>query len=104
MFVIAYLGHVMPYQSPTFSIIELLNELMVLGAAYPLLTFTDWVLKLEDRKSYGWKMIVYIFLNVIFNITIAIAFMARKVQLRCKYCFIRKRKVALHRKQLEKKI
>ena len=50
MFVVAYLGHVMPFQSPAFSVIEILNELMVLGAAYPLLTFTDWVLSLERRN------------------------------------------------------
>ena len=79
MFVVAYLGRVMPYQSRVFGAIELINELMVLGAAYPLLTFTDWVLSLEDRNVNGWFIIAYICLNVTFNITIAIVFMARKV-------------------------
>ena len=101
MFVVAYLGRVMPYQSRVFGVIELINELMVLGAAYPLLTFTDWVLSLEDRNVNGWFIIAYICLNVTFNITIAIAFMARKVYLKCKYFFIRKRKLALIRKKLE---
>ena len=102
MFVIAYLGRVMPYQDPAFSIIEIINELMVLGAAYPLLTFTDWVASLEDRNFNGWFMVAYICLNVVFNLTIAITFMARKVQLKCKYCLIRKRKVVLRQKQLER--
>ena len=98
--VVAYLGRVMPYQSPVFSVIEILNELMVLGAAYPLLTFTDWVFSLETRNFNGWFMVAYICLNIIFNITIAMAFMVRRIQLRCKYYFIRKRKIALYQKQL----
>ena len=101
MVVVAYLGRVMPYQSPVFSVIEILNELMVLGAAYPLLTFTDWVFSLETRNFNGWFMVAYICLNIIFNITIAMAFMVRRIQLRCKYYFIRKRKIALYQKQLE---
>ena len=98
MFIIAYLGRVMPYQSKAFNIMEIVNELVVLGATYPLLTFTDWVFSLQDRNFNGWFLVAYICFNIVFNITMALFFMIRKVFLRCKYMFVRRRKLALHRK------
>ena len=52
---------------------------MVLGAAYPLLTFTEWVFDLENLTVNGWFLVGYICLNVAFNMAIAIVFMVRKV-------------------------
>ena len=43
MYVITYIAANQPYVSRSSNVIEILNELTVLIAAYPLLTFTDWV-------------------------------------------------------------
>ena len=94
MFIIAYIGREKPYRSPSTNTIEILNEFTVLVAAYPLLTFTDWVHNLEDRSYMGWFIIGCICLNLIFNITLLLIFLVIRAKNRCKYYFIRKRKLA----------
>ena len=49
IFVISYVWTRWPYESRGFSVQEILNELIVLIAAYPLLSFTDWEMELERR-------------------------------------------------------
>ena len=92
--VTAYLGRAQPYQSKLNNIIEILNELTVFVAAYPLLTFTDWVFEVEGRNYNGWFIVACISLNIVLNLTISMVTMVRKAYLRIKYYFIRRKNMA----------
>ena len=94
MFVIGYIGREGPFSSRFANVQEILNELTVFVAAYPLLTFTAWVSNSEDRIDNGWFLVGCICLNVLFNITVLAVIVAHKACLKCKFHYIRKRKLA----------
>lgn len=75
------------------NVIEILNELTVLVAAYPLLTFTDWVGKEEDRIDNGWYLINCICLNVMFNISVSLIIFIHESCRKLKFYRIRRRKL-----------
>ena len=97
--VIAYLWNVRPYKSPLLNFIETINEVTVLVAAYPLLTFTNWI-DLFERGSFGWYLISCICFNVIFNAVFALSMMVRHIYLICKLKMIKKRRLA----EIEKRV
>ena len=84
MGIAAYLGRAQPFQSRLANFIEIFNELTVFMAAYPLLTFTDWIDEAEDRDFNGWLIVSCICLNVVFNMTITLATMIKKAYVRIK--------------------
>jgi len=49
MFVIQYLIRVRPNKEPLINRTEIINEIMVLIAAYPLFCFTEFIL-VEERQ------------------------------------------------------
>ena len=71
MVVIAYLWHIKPFKSSLVNKTETFNELTVLFAAYPLLSFTDWM-SLHASQPFGWLLITCISLSILFNITLAL--------------------------------
>ena len=71
MWVIAYLWRTKPFKENLVNYTETFNELTVLFAAYPLLSFTDWM-SLHSQQSYGWLLITSICLNILFNIILAL--------------------------------
>ena len=68
MFVIDYLMLNRPYEDHKFNIQEIVNECTVLVAAYPLLTFTNWIGDFERLLEAGWAIVGCIAFSVIFNI------------------------------------
>lgn len=92
MVIISYLWRLSPYKSNLANFMETVNEVTVLVAAYPLLSFTDWM-DFNDKDSFGWYIVTCICLNVVLNITVVLFIFVRQLYLRCKFYFIRKRKV-----------
>lgn len=94
MFIVYYITNFQPFYSPAMNRIEALNELTVLVASYPLLTFTEWVWVLEERKRYGWYLINCIGLSVLFNILVTLAMWIHKICRSLKFYCLRRRKLA----------
>ena len=72
MVVIAYIAGVRPHVSPSVNNQEIINEITVLIATYPLLFFTKWVWDMDTRLNAGWFLVACILLNILFNISILI--------------------------------
>ena len=70
MVVIAYVSGIRPHARATINNQEIINEITVLIASYPLLIFTNWVWDMDTRVNAGWFLIACIMLNVILNISI----------------------------------
>ena len=79
---------------------ELVNELTVLLAAYPLLLFTTWIWESKPRNEAGWFIVACIIANVCFNMTIAIVFLVATLKSKIKFACIRRKK----RKEMEKRL
>ena len=76
-----------PYVEKKVNRQEIVNEIMVLIAAYPLLVFTPWIWNKELIENTGWLLIAIIALNVLFNIMIVIVLAIkraiRRIKLKC---------------------
>ena len=70
MVVIAYVGGIRPHANSNVNRQEIINEITVLVASYPLLFFTKWVWDMDMRLNAGWFLIACIILNCLFNMTI----------------------------------
>ena len=70
MVVIAYVAGIRPHARAAINYQEIINEITVLIASYPLLIFTNWVWDMDTRVNAGWFLIACIMLNVILNISI----------------------------------
>ena len=79
VYVIAYIARDHPYESSTINYQELVNEFLVLLASYPLLIFTSWVSDIERRKEAGWFLVACIVLTILFNISIVIVQIIKKI-------------------------
>ena len=92
MIVLLYIASQRPYKSSFMNKLEILNELTIFVAVYPLLAFTEWVWDLDTRMDIGWSLVGLIGLNIISNIlvvlTIFIHTCYRGIRLRC----VRKRR------------
>ena len=65
--VISYLATNLPYQNRYLSYKEIVNEILVALAAYPLWTFSDWVNEEQERIYAGWFLIAIILVIILFN-------------------------------------
>ena len=72
MFVIVHLWGSRPYESLFLNRQELINEFMVLLAAYPLYCFTPWVWDMDRRIEAGWLIVIIILFNIAFNISLLV--------------------------------
>ena len=93
IFMIGYIGGERPYVSPFSNKQELLNEMIVLVAAYPLLTFTDFVWELDTRIDNGFFIIGCILLNIIANMIVVIVIAIHSGIRKCKLYFLKKRQL-----------
>ena len=72
MVVIAYVSGIRPHARASINNQEIINEITVLIASYPLLIFTSWVWDMDSRVNAGWFLIACILLNVLLNMSILI--------------------------------
>ena len=79
MYVISYLWSRRPYENNKLTVQEVLNEGVVLLAAYPLLVFTPWVQEIEPSIYAGWAIVACIVIIIIGNI----AFLVVTVYCQC---------------------
>ena len=89
MYVIGYVARDQPFLSPSMNKQELVNEMTVLIAAYPLLVFTNWVPNEERKLDAGWFVVACICLNVMFNISVLIVEICKSAILRIKLYVLR---------------
>ena len=89
---IAYIWSVQPYEDPSTNKQELINELIVFVAAYPLFLFTPYVADEKARIKIGWFIVGCILLNIMFNIIYLCCHAFMHVYLKIKYCCIRSAK------------
>lgn len=68
--VIYYLSVARPQRSTFVRNQEIVNELMVMIATYPLYCFTDYVYDLDRRLESGWCLVGCILLNILFNMVL----------------------------------
>lgn len=90
---ITFLWSAHPYRSPFLNRQEILNELMVMLAAYPLYCFTPWVWDMTRRLELGWLIAFIIIFNIIFNISLLFYQIVKQTYLKIKYWWIRRRKI-----------
>ena len=73
MYVVAYLLLTKPFKESNLNSIELVNEITVLVAAYPLLVFMgNWVWDIYIRFYCGWYLIGCIVFTLAFNSSILV--------------------------------
>ena len=95
-----------PYDSLFLNRQELINEHMVLIAAYPLYCFTPWVWDIQRRIEAGWLIVFIILFNIFFNIMLLIYQMLKQAFLKLKYCYIKsnkRKKLKKDKEELQKK-
>ena len=59
--------------------LEIFNEICILGASYHLLTLTDYVDDVELQYSAGWSLIVIIVFNMMGNILVMVLIQLKKL-------------------------
>ena len=89
MYVIAFLAGDRPYVSPLANKQEIVGEMIVLIATYPLLTFTDFVWDLNTRDLNGLIIVGCILLNIVGNIIVVTVIAIHQMIYKCRYYFIR---------------
>ena len=93
LYVISYLVSHQPYKNKYITRQEAINETIVLSASYPLLIFSPWVFEMERRLEAGWCIVACIALIIIFNISFLVVNVAIDTFRRCKFFFIRRKRV-----------
>ena len=68
LFVMSYIGYVLPFANKMSNVQEIVNEWSVIIACYHLFCFTEWIYDYDRRIECGWSMLVVIALNVCFNV------------------------------------
>ena len=101
--VISYIWSNMPFENQAISIQEMINELLVVFAAYPLLFFTDWVWELEIRANAGWTIVACIIIIAVFNITFIVVSICRNMITRLRLYYKRKKMMKEHLAMIEKR-
>ena len=100
MYVIGFVAGDRPFRLPSMNNQELLNEMTVLIAAYPLLIFTNWVPDEERKLDAGWFVVACIGLNVLINMSVLIAEVCKAAFNKIKLYMLRYQ----YRKDLAKRI
>ena len=68
--VIVYIALVKPFELPLLNRLEVFNEVCIIGAAYHLFLFTEYVSDPELQYSIGWSIIGVTVLNIAVNMII----------------------------------
>ena len=78
---IAYIGMVRPYKENFVNYLESFNEVCILGIAYHLCVFTDFVP--DDNLQYqgGWSVVVLTTLNLLVNTVIILVIVIGQLKL-----------------------
>ena len=66
----SYVAYVKPFTSMMQNIQEVLNEVTILLACYPLFTFTEWVSNMDRRMEMGWFLLAVIISSLLTYIII----------------------------------
>lgn len=69
MYFIVFMIKVKPYLSSFVNKMEVINDITVLLATYPLLLFTPWIGELSRQIEMGWFLVGIICTSIVFNIT-----------------------------------
>ena len=87
LYVIGFIAAERPYVDKYVNWQEIINEIMVWLAAFPLLIFTTWIWDKETIQKTGWILVSIIALNVLFNIivisVIGIKGLVMRIRLKC---------------------
>jgi hypothetical protein len=59
-----------PFENPTLNRLEIFNELCIIGAAYHLFVFTQFVDDPKLQYNVGWSMIGVTTFNIVVNMAI----------------------------------
>ncbi len=76
---IAYLGAVRPFEKQYQNYLEIFNEICILGAAYHLLTLTNYMDDFDMQYNTGWSLITITALNMIVNIGFMMVFTIKEL-------------------------
>ena len=98
LFMIAYIAMVRPYVSPLDNLQELINEMLAMLAAYPLLVFTSYEWSQRYRIDIAWILLSLIAVLILFNIVVYCYAITKWIQLKCRICHAKKKAA----KQLKK--
>ena len=91
LLMIAYIARVRPYVSPLDNLQELINELLAMLAAYPLLVFTSYEWSQKYRINIAWILLSFITVLVLFNIVIYCYAIIKWIKLKCRICHAKKK-------------
>ena len=87
IFMIIYIGQLMPMRSPLQNRILLFNELMVQFISIHVMLFTDWVTSEDDKFFYGWHICFWISVMILYNMQFVIRYTVRVIYLVIKKYF-----------------
>eukprot|EP00347_Sterkiella_histriomuscorum_P019592 403341040 len=73
MVVITYLGASKPFENMFNTKLEIFNEICILGAAYHLITLTDYQPDPDMQYSAGWSLVALTVFNMLVNIIIMVS-------------------------------
>lgn len=59
-----------PFENPTLNKLEIFNELCIMGAAYHLFVFTQYVDDPKLQYKFGWSIIAVTTLNILVNMAV----------------------------------
>ena len=99
LFVMSYVAYVRPYEVPYLNVVEVINEVTILQASYPLFVFTEWVYDMQRRVEAGWFVIGCILFSILFNVTFLVIISIKSTKQRCKLWYAKR----AARKQLEER-
>ena len=95
MYVITYIASIQPYISSLTNKQEIINEMTVWVAAYPLLTFTSWLDPYNStekirKEEAGWAIVGCLAFNVAFNFALLIISILYSFYYKLKLIWIRR--------------
>ena len=67
-----YVGHFKPFLSRYASMIELINEVLIVVCTYHLIMFTSLVYDPDTRYLCGWPCIIVVFALIAMNLSVIV--------------------------------
>ena len=71
-----YLIHVKPFQIKILNLLEIANEITLIGILYHLFTITDYIPNADMQYMAGWSLTFVEFANILGNIIFVIVITA----------------------------
>ena len=84
LFMVAYIAKVRPYVSSLDNMQELVNEMLAMLAAYPLLVFKSYEWSQEYRINIAWILISLITVLILFNLVVYCYAVVKWIKLKCR--------------------